>query len=167
MEKRADTLVFLDGDQKKGEMRDPDSVPPSEEDQLGEMIRQATGMELPMIVDGGAGGGNTVQKIEFEKNFMRWYRQHVRFLPSTNPEMYIWEATPLTDEKQPFTSPDFKQRFADLTKARLGFNESEAVDGKQILVFEMAMLADVPRNHAGIAEVREEIRKHVQGLPEQ
>jgi predicted ATPase len=163
MENRIDTLVFLDGDKRKAEMRDPDSVPPNEEGRLGEMIKLATGVELPMIVDGGPGGGNNAQKVAFEKRFMRWYRAHVRFLPSTCPERYIWEASPATAEKQPFTSSDFKQRFVDLTRAALGFNEDEPVDGKQILTFETEMLAAVPGADPGIAEVLNEIRKHMQG----
>jgi hypothetical protein len=166
MENRVDTLVFLDGDKEKCEMRDPDTVPPNEEDQLGEMIKQATGVDLPVIVDGGASGGNTAQKVQFEKDFMRWYRAYVRFLPSEYPEMYIWEASPSTAEKQQFTSPDFKQRFAELTKTKLGFNEDEKVDSKQILVFQMTMLTTVPGDNPGITEVREEIRRHVQGLSE-
>ncbi len=167
MENRVDTLVFLDGDKRKAEMRDPDSVPFNEEGQLGEMIKQATGVNLPVIVDGGAGGGNDTQKVQFEKKFMRWYRAHVRFLPATYPEMYIWEASPLTTEKQPFISSDFKQRFADLTKAKLGLKEDESVDGKEILVYQKEMLAAIPEDHSGVTAVREEIRKHVQGLSEQ
>jgi hypothetical protein len=97
---------------------------------------------------------------------MRWYRAYVRFLPSEYPEMYIWEASPSTAEKQQFTSPDFKQRFAELTKTKLGFNEDEKVDSKQILVFQMTMLTTVPGDNPGITEVREEIRRHVQGLSE-
>ena len=167
MENRADTLVFLDGDKKNAEMRDPDSVPPNEEDQLGEMIKHATGIDLQMIVDGGASGGDVAQKVQFQKSFMRWYRAHVRFLPSTCPERYIWEASPSTREKQEFLSSDFKQRFAELAKAKLGFKEDETVDGRQILVFQMTMLAEVPEAESGITAVRDEIRKHVQGLSEQ
>ena len=167
VENRIDTLVFLDGDKKKGEMRDPDSVPANEEGQLGEMIKHATGIDLPVIVDGGAGGGSTVQKVQFERDFMRWYRAHVRFLPSTCPEMYIWEASPDSQEKQQFISPDLKQRFVKLAKAKLGFKDDETVDSKQILVFQMEMLAAVPEDDSGITAIREEIRKHVQGLSEQ
>jgi hypothetical protein len=167
MENRVDTLVFLDGDMKKAEMRDPDSVPPKEEGQLGKMITEATGVGLQPVVDGGIGGGNSAQKIQFEKNFMRWYRANVSFLPSACPEMYIWEASPETKKKQKFISFDFKQRFVELAKDKLRFNEDETVDGKQILVFQMEMLAEVPENDPGIISIREKIRKHVQGLPEQ
>lgn len=167
MENRIDTLVFLDGDKKKAEMRDPDSVPPNEEDQLGEMIMQATGVKLQAIIDGGADGGNITQKVQFEKKFMRWYRAHVRFLPSLCPEMYIWEASPDTTEKQQFNFLDPKQRFEEFAKVKLHFTAEEKVKSTQILTFQMEMLAAIPEVDPGIAEVRDEIRKHVLGLSEQ
>jgi predicted ATPase len=166
-ENRVDTLVFLDGDKEKAKMRDPDSVSPNEEGKLDEMIKQATGIDLPMIVDGGAGGGNVVQKVQFEKNFMRWYRKYVRFLPSTCPEEFIWEASPSDGAKENLASRGFKQRFVELAKAGLGFNEDEQVDSEQILVFQMQMLAKVPEGDAGIAKVRDEIITHLQGMSEQ
>jgi hypothetical protein len=164
MESRKDTLIFLDGDKQTASMHDPDLVPASADATLGDLIQQATGIDLPVIVDGGENGGNAAQKFEFQRNFMKWYRQYVRFLPTQSPEEFVWTHTANSEDMNGFATGNYKHRFRDLVRLRLGLAPDEPVDSGDILSVERQALANISQQDTEMMSIRSTVTHYVEAF---
>ncbi|MFT6463975.1 ATP-dependent nuclease [Halopseudomonas sp.] len=90
MERQERVMILLDGDQQKvADIVNPDEVPASENDQLEAMIFDQVGAKPVPMIDGGTGGGNTAQKIDFWRCYLSWVRDNLRFIPTSCPEELI------------------------------------------------------------------------------
>ncbi len=87
------TLVLLDGDkQLVPEFVDPATIPAAQDGTLSQRIKDATGVDPELTVDGGVGGGNSAQRIEAQRRYLGWLRDNVAFIPTRCPEELVLRA---------------------------------------------------------------------------
>lgn len=110
------TLVLLDGDQNRlpNGFIDPDTIPCSKDDSLGELILEATKVKPEFTIDGGPQGGNRSQHASVQRKYLAWLRKNVRFIPTICPEELILIAAGKTRPGDT-TSSDHKSRLRELT----------------------------------------------------
>lgn len=87
------TLVLLDGDKKLvSEFVDPDTIGTAQDGTLAAKIKQQTGVDPELPVDGGASGGNATQRVQNQRKYLAWLRKNVAFIPTLCPEELILRA---------------------------------------------------------------------------
>lgn len=147
-DRRTDVLVVLDGDERPvTPLPDPDTFGPSpdQEDQLASALKSVTGVDINFNVDGGAGGRNIAQENAARRNFIKWARDNVRYLPTNEkPEEFVWKRMS-ADPKSASVSAslDYKKRFDLLARLELGRSASEPVSSAEILQTQQRRLADI------------------------
>jgi hypothetical protein len=93
MERQGHVLILLDGDQQKvPEIQDPDEIPQSKNATLADVIFSQIGAKPIPLIDGGAGGGDKVQKVTFWRRYIKWARQNLKFIPTKCPEELVLRA---------------------------------------------------------------------------
>jgi hypothetical protein len=155
-DERKDILVFLDGDeQPAAQLPDPDRFGPGQEEELAEALKSVTGVEIGFAIDGGTGGGNVAQENAARRNFIKWARKNVSYLPTQEtPEEFVWKRM-VSDAKSDAVAADVdhKKRFDLLARLELGRNPSEAVSSAEILQTQQRRLADVDVAMGELAEL--------------
>lgn len=151
------TLVLLDGDKKKlDEFVHPDTIPVVDNDSLGAKILEAVGVEPVFTVDGGAGGGDVVQRVAAQRKYLAWVRENVRFIPTLCPEQLVLIAAGEADPAAT-SSQHHKNRLRALTVALYGpdvSNERTDVHGE-------TLLAQHRDASAELTLLAQEIEKHL------
>ncbi|MDX8571481.1 AAA family ATPase [Elizabethkingia sp. HX QKY] len=88
------TFVLFDGDKKKSDnLINIDEIPPNEQDtydKVKELIKGQTDCEIKFYPDGG-NQNNEEQKLSLAKKYLKYYEDHVFFLPLSIPEDIIWD----------------------------------------------------------------------------
>lgn len=114
-------IYILDGD-KKHDHIDPDTIPPAENDTLAIKIKQQTGcdIQIPHASD------NQEDKINKQRQFLKYYKDKVFYFPTKDPEDIIWEVVP-EEEKVGINVQDSKMAFADLTRKDVGENKADDI----------------------------------------
>ena len=160
VEKRSDMLVFLDGDQQPAnEIPDPDTIPKTDENSLKQLILEITGVDVAFNVDGGNGGTNTEQLMQLRREYLRWAKLNVAYLPGAGiPEIFVWENM----EKNTLSNSlenygDMKVRFEMLTKKELGLADHEKVDSKDILATLRRKLATIPDDNQELTRLKDRL----------
>jgi predicted ATPase len=142
-EGRKDIFVLLDGDKRpQNEMPDPNTVPASENEALGQKILAFTGVDVQFPVDSGGNGGNEAQLIEARRRYMKWVRSHVSFLPGS-PEEFVWENMTQDSFSQSVTTGDAKAKFRELTKLELQYSDFEVVSSDEIFATQKIRLGKI------------------------
>ena len=79
-------LFILDGDKRKDHI-DPDDIPPSKNIDLGNIIQEQTGcnIKIPHKKD------DENDKITKQREFLKYYKQHVFYFPVDDPEEMLWK----------------------------------------------------------------------------
>lgn len=86
---------LLDGDQKLvSDITDPDIIPVSDNDKLDLIIKNEIGVTPNFITDGGVNGGCSTQRIEMQRQYLKYLRGHLKFLPASCPEEMVVNLTP-------------------------------------------------------------------------
>lgn len=114
-------MYILDGDKKHTHV-DPETIPPAENNSLSVKIKQQTGCEIqiPHIA------GNIEDKINKQRQFLKYYKEKVFYFPTNDPEDIIWDAVPET-EKAGINVQDSKEAFAILTRRDIGENKADDI----------------------------------------
>ena len=112
-------LFILDGDKKK-EHQDPDNIPPSDNIRLSDIIYEQTGcrIEIPHEKD------NEEDKIAKQRDFLKYYKDHVFYFPVDDPEEILWE---YADGKDTILETDIKKCFCKLSCNMFGDEKSEHI----------------------------------------
>lgn len=112
-------LFILDGDKYKAH-RDPNSIPPSEDYRLAEIIYEQTGcrIEVPHVKD------NEEDKVNRQRNFLKYYKDHVFYFPVNDPEEILWE---YADGKEGVSGEDIKECFCQMSRNLFGDDKSHHV----------------------------------------
>lgn len=112
-------LFILDGDKRK-EHKDPDSIPPSDNIRLSDIIYEQTGchIEIPHEKD------NEEDKIIKQRNFLKYYKNHVFYFPVDDPEEILWE---YADSKDGISETDIKKCFCQLSCNIFGDDKSNHI----------------------------------------
>lgn len=159
-ENRSDILVLLDGDKRPAnEIPDPDTISKADEGLLKQIILDVTGADVSFKIDGGDGGANVQQLRKQQREFLRWAKQNVSYLPgSGSPEMFVWEnmeKNALSDGIE--TCGDMKERFVMLTKKELGLADTETVDATDILSTQRRKLAAIPADNQDLINLKDRL----------
>ena len=155
VENRRKLLVFFDGDKRPNtEMRDPDTVLVEDEETLKAEILRVSGVDIKFQSDGGIGGGNQTQQNGMRRNFMKWVKSHVFYLPGAlNPEAFVWNNMSQDTNFQSITSTNPKDCFEALARLELGIPDFEPVNSADILTTQRRGLATIPENHMDLSSV--------------
>jgi predicted ATPase len=85
--------ILLDGDQKRvashfdpAQLRDVEKTV----QKLDQKIKEQTNQQILFFVDGGKNGGNTQQQIDERIGYLKFFREHVQYLPFDDPDTEIW-----------------------------------------------------------------------------
>jgi predicted ATPase len=113
------SLVLLDGDKERiapAAVRGADEFSKSEEAKLLQYIKDVTGVDPLLLVDGSGGQGNQTQRILLQRQYLDYVRGHLRFLPRKCPEEILHR---LIDPKYVARSStqakeDFRAHFEDI-----------------------------------------------------
>lgn len=120
------TLVLLDGDKQRiPEFLDPDAIPLKDDGTLATKIMEATGVEPMFTIDGGAAGGDAVQRVKAQRKYLAWLKKNVAFIPTQCPEELVLRAAGKVGA-QAKTSKDHKTRLWALAKDVYGQGVSSA-----------------------------------------
>jgi predicted ATPase len=92
MDGTRNVLILLDGDQRKGVIPKPDTIAVAQNSELENIIRNAVGVSPAFLIDGGVGGGNPVQRVEFQRKYLDWASKYLDYLPLSSPEEIILKA---------------------------------------------------------------------------
>jgi predicted ATPase len=130
------TLVLLDGDKRRIPLFiDPETIPAAENDALAAKIKEATGVDPELTVDGGAQGGNKAQRVEVQRKYLAWIRRNVTFIPTSCPEELVLRAAEKADVAAQ-TSQEHKNRLRALAVELYGpdtSNERTDLHGETLL----------------------------------
>lgn len=130
------TLVLLDGDKRfVPEFIDPDTIPTAQDDTLAAKIKEQTGVDPELTIDGGTSGGNSVQRVQVQRKYLAWLRKNVAFIPTLCPEELILRAARANDPAAQ-TSQDHKTRLRALAVDLYGpdvSNERTDLHGETLL----------------------------------
>lgn len=165
VENRTDMLVLLDGDRRPSiEIPDPDTISQADEESIQQVILKVTGVDVSFKADGGDGGANVAQRNLLRREYLRWARSHVDYLPGTGiPELFIWENMKSDADSDGLNlQADVKERFVQLTKKFLGLAEHESVSAKDILTVQRARLATIPEGNAELIKLRDRLLVSIQ-----
>lgn len=130
MDRPSHVLVLLDGDQKKGELKNPDDIPTSKNGELADIIKIEVGLDPFWLIDGGVGGGNSAQKVAAQRRYLKWIYEHLQFLPLSSPEEIALKACEELQNGDAGVSLRCKKRLKELTEQNRGTRaNSEEIDG--------------------------------------
>jgi predicted ATPase len=151
------TLVLLDGDKKKlDSFVDPDTIPVADDDSLGAKIHEAVGLEPRFTVDGGAGGGDAMQRVAAQRKYLAWLRENVRFIPTLCPEELVLIAAGKSDPAAT-TAQEHKNRLRALTVELCGPN----VSNERVDIYGEMLLAQHRAESVELALLAQEIELHL------
>jgi len=141
------TLVLLDGDKKLiPQFVDPDTIPTAQDNTLGDRIKEATNVEPVFTIDGGAAGGDVVQRVQARRKYLAWLRKHVDFIPTLCPEELVLRAAGKADPAST-TSGHHKSRLRALAIQVYGDDaSSDRTDqyGEALLALSRSNSAELP-----------------------
>jgi hypothetical protein len=130
------TLVLLDGDKRLvPEFVDPDTIASAQDDTLAAKIKEQTGVDPELTVDGGIHGGNSAQRVQIQRKYLAWLRKNVAFIPTLCPEELILRAAGEIDAAAK-TSQNYKDRLRALAVTLYGqavSNERTDLHGETLL----------------------------------
>lgn len=93
MEGIDDVFVYLDGDKRKHPtVVDPDDIPVARDHELQEIIGRVFGVEPLLLADGSDGVADKAKLIQLQRRFLRYAKDHVRYLPCSCPEEVVLRA---------------------------------------------------------------------------
>lgn len=149
MEGRKDTLILLDGDQRRQTpIPDPDTISPSQDRDLQSIVEAFAGGEVRFLVDGrSGGGGDETQLTAARRGYLRWARTHVDYLPGINPEAFVWEEMPKDSATESITAELPKERFLHLTRLEYGLADFDKPSSGEIFHVQKRRLASLPQSH--------------------
>lgn len=150
MERTGNVLVLLDGDQRRvTDIQDPDTIPEAQNNALETFISDQVGAKPTLLIDGGAGGGNDAQKVTFRRNYLRWVRRNLKYIPTTCPEELVLRAAGLVQMESANDSQVFKNQLKTLVSQRQGWEaSSEEIDN-----YGLFLLTENKTNSVALADL--------------
>lgn len=120
-ETAARVLVLLDGDKRLSEeIARPDTIPPADDVNLGDLIFAQVGAKPLFQIDGGAAGGNAEQRVTAQRRYLGWVCENLRFIPTSCPEELILQAEGLVPHDASGISLKCKAALHSIASTALG-----------------------------------------------
>lgn len=125
-------IFLLDGDKnKKVEFITSSSIPQSQNDNLGDKIKDMVGCDVKFLVNGRDGQVDKKALYGMQRDFIDYINQYVSYLPMVTPEAFILENIP-NDYKEMLSQIDNelpeKEIFKELCKLDLDNDECTSDD---------------------------------------
>ncbi len=123
------TYLLLDGDQKPASaVPDPITIPESQNSQLGEFIRQATGLaDVNLGADGGNDPNASERQHQLQRQYLGFLHRRVFYLPKSCPEQIVLDSLPTGKKCE--SSANAKAEIAKLVADAYGSDHtSEDID---------------------------------------
>lgn len=95
MHEAGPTFLLLDGDQRRttDEVPDPGTIPESDNPRLSSIIRKHTGLaDVQLSADGGNDPAAAARQFELQRQYLRFLRTRLAFLPRSCPEQIVLSA---------------------------------------------------------------------------
>jgi predicted ATPase len=122
---------LLDGDKKHVENL-YDILTLQEQDKnelfLKAKIKEETGCNIPFYVDGNLEGGNVPQRIKMMIDFLKYFKEHVKYFPMNIPEDIIWSDQII---QQKLNQQDYEQNITRINS--LGNSKQKIFETSKIL----------------------------------
>lgn len=153
-EGRNNVLFLLDGDQFLSNIPQSKDISQAQDENLAETIKSFTGCSVDFPIDGGTGGGNRKQLVDAQRVFIDWAWKHVRFLPDTNPEAFVWNNMKRERTKGEVAVKDAKKQFEKHTKDLLALKDFVDVNSDEIFSAQRIALGTIQDDHPGLQEIK-------------
>lgn len=129
MDGKVPMLVVLDGDQRKDDLRHPNTIPVAQDVELDKIISNQIGLIPKLSIDGSTVGGNTKQKIAMQRKYLTWIYENLKYLPLSSPEEIVLKASGNLAPADVGSSQRCKAQLAALARENCGGDvTSEQVD---------------------------------------
>ncbi|WP_331345023.1 ATP-binding protein [Cellvibrio sp. UBA7661] len=158
IEKREDVFILFDGD-KNREIEIPhiDTISKDAENNLPELIKSISGIDIDFKVDGNSNGGDKEQKKYLERTFIEWIKDHVSYLPGKTPEEFVWDNMHKTIDYLNYPEEDRKITFEKITRKELGKEDYENPTSQEILFIQKSKIATIEKNNSHILLLADKI----------
>ena len=151
-----DVYILLDGDKRKvTDFTDPDTIPPAEYENLGQVIKDETGT-TPMyhIPGGNAAQAHDEAKIAAQKEYLKWLRAHLKYLPKPSPEHIILTEFSPSEDLSRMSTDEIKNALMQL----LSDGTVVTPDAEELIILAKIQIGRIPQENNDITEVREHLR---------
>ena len=115
------------------------------------MIEEFAGGSVTFLVDGGVNGGDQTQLIAARRRYIQWVREHVNYLPDSTPEAFIWTNMPHDVQTKAITNETAKERFRELARQELGYQDFETLTSEDIFQTQKRRLATIPLGNSDLS----------------
>ncbi|HEK1767536.1 TPA: AAA family ATPase [Pseudomonas putida] len=159
---RKDILFLLDGDKKKPPLRKSSSIPESENETLGEEIKNLTGCKIDFKIDGNKHkGGNKEQLYDMQRLFIDWTSRYVDFLPMNTAEEFIVNNSPSFSSAQKKLDP--KKAILEYARDKLDRAPKEIIKSEELFTIQSIELAAITSSNADFELIRSRIEQITDG----
>lgn len=129
-----------------GGIRNPEEVPPSDNDRLKDIL-QCTFKYCPRIP---MDSNNQEQKFDLYRKYLSFARKHFRYLPcQTSEEFIVANHKEFTDQN----SSDPKEVLKDYAERKL--SDSGEINSDAIFYLQRTLLSDIPENNEVFDQISE------------
>lgn len=158
------SLFFLDGDQSpKKEITWPKDIPETKHEEIKEQIFTLTNIRsLEFALDGGNDPQANLKRRALEREYLNYALPRTFYLPSENPEIFVWDNIPKDNNTKKCAKLPPKERFSKLTRIEKGLCDYEKITSNEILETQIRKLALIEDDNAELAIISEILRKFVE-----
>src|SRR5690606_9717936 len=156
------SIFFLDGDQKPlDEITDPDTIPEAEHEKIQAELFKLTKDDCKKIsfaLNGGDEPEQNDRRATLEREYLKYVKARTFYLPSENPETFVWENMPDDNAKQLCHNTTVKSKFEQLTRHEKGCMSYEPVTSDEIFETQTRRLALIEQEHQEIKRIANILR---------
>lgn len=157
------TSVFLlDGDQKPlEEVLDPDIIPEAEHEKIQSELYKLTKVDSKNIrfaLNGGDDPALPDIRKALERDYLKYAKSRTYYLPSANPETFVWENMPDDNIKELCDNQSVKCRFEEMTRMEKGRMPYESITSDEIFETQTRRLALINQEHQEIIRIANILR---------
>lgn len=146
---------LFDGDAKKAEIEDPDTIPVSDNNKLEAKLQAFFGTCPEFPLDST---NNEEQRIKYMRKFLSFARERFEFLPFLTPEEFIVESNP--EIFSTYSDATYKEKIKSYAIQSMG--SSGTISSNEIFICQRHLLGLIPITHShfeAIKKILEEFSK--------
>lgn len=152
MDTQQPVFLMLDGDKRKVEnFTDPATVAKADEGRLAETLKAELGSEPVFSIPGGEQAAHQRAKIEAQRNYLFWLRQHVGFFPRLLPEQIILDALAPGKVNARASTDETKEAYIEFLTGGVDVDPPTAAE---IRAWSKLQVAQIPQDNEDIQEIR-------------
>lgn len=160
------SIYLLDGDQKPtSTIPVPENIPEAENSKISDYIKLLTGsnsININFALNGGNDLESASKKTALERQFLSYAISQTYYLPSKNPESFVWANMQDDPFKKRCYNIEPKEFFKRLTGYEKGRMDYETVSSEEILETQVRRLAQISDNHPEIKNLAELLKEFLE-----